>query len=478
MENENDIDQLFKQGLSEPEIPFNELDWEKMERKLDAQPKKRLIAPVWMYTASGIAAALAVFLTWILLSPQPIEKTNQVLTKTKNQPKSVTNKPVTNKPVTSQPITSSPLPSLKDPLNEGLAVKQPGVSPSAVTINPGGTAGIKNTVGTIKNTVGTDPLLASVSGNNHAAGSAEHAAATGNENNNKPVEVPQVKTNPNEGVAKANQPGKTNLNEGIAKAGNQPGKTNQPLAAESDSAMLARKANALAKSKDPFGSIDRKEVEKAVQKKMENALQQQHNLILSALAAPDISTAKSSKPSKVSSNLGMTATYALTSKMSLTSGAVYSKKYYNYDGNNSSGQPWEVDADCNVLDIPLNFNYKVMNKKRLSVSINTGLSSYFMLKEKYQFITGQEGAQKVSNLEIDNQNQHIFGIANVSVSFDHKISDNVSVGVQPFAKLPLTGIGYNDANLKSAGVSFSLNIGLFPTKKPGKYAGVRYSSMK
>lgn len=54
MENENDIDQLFRRGLEEPEIPFNELDWEKMERKLDAQKPKRLI-PVWMmYTASGI----------------------------------------------------------------------------------------------------------------------------------------------------------------------------------------------------------------------------------------------------------------------------------------------------------------------------------------------------------------------------------------------------------------------------------------
>ncbi|MGY0038442.1 hypothetical protein [Pedobacter sp. NJ-S-72] len=97
-----------------------------------------------------------------------------------------------------------------------------------------------------------------------------------------------------------------------------------------------------------------------------------------------------------------------------------------------------------------------------------------MLKEKYEFTTGQGAEQKVSNLEINNQNQHLFGIANVSVSFDHQISQAVSIGVQPFAKIPLTGIGYGDASLKSAGVSFSLNIGLFPAKKPGKYAVVRY----
>ncbi|PIH03424.1 hypothetical protein CS542_02405 [Pedobacter sp. IW39] len=61
----------------------------------------------------------------------------------------------------------------------------------------------------------------------------------------------------------------------------------------------------------------------------------------------------------------------------------------------------------------------------------------------------------------------------MSVSFDHQLTPSVSVGLQPFAKLPLTGIGYGDASLKSAGVSFSLNIGLFPAKN-GKIRSVRY----
>ena len=225
-------------------------------------------------------------------------------------------------------------------------------------------------------------------------------------------------------------------------------KSQQSVQMETDSAVLARKANALAHSKDPFERIDAKEIARSVKNKMENSLKPQNDLILSAMAAPDMSFAKSSKPSKVSSNLGVLATYAFTPKISMTSGAIYSRKFYNSGGTSPQsssympGTDWQVSADCNVLDIPLNVNYKIFNRKKLSVSLNTGLSSYFMLKEKYEFTTGQGAEQKVSNVEINNQNQHLFGIANVSVSFDHQISQAVSIGVQPFAKLPLTGIGY------------------------------------
>ena len=435
MENENDIDQLFRQGLNEPEIPFNELDWEKMERKLDAQEPKKLI-PLWVYTASGIAAVLAVFLTWIIFSPEPSKqiKNNQSLTKTHSK----------DQPAKQKPLINQVLPDLKDTV---ISDQQLAVAPLRF-VSPSGTATpIKKAI---------DELFS--------------PAVSGSK-----IQEPVVKP---AGV------NKTTVDESIAKV--VPGavkenKGQMALKNESDSAALIRKANALANSKDVYGRVEQQEIESSVRKKMESALtQKQHDLILSALAAPDISTVKSSKPSKISTNLGMTATYAFTQKISVTSGAVYSKKYYNYgnSGDNPSGNTWEVDADCNVLDIPLNVNYKILHKKKLSVSVNTGLSSYFMLKEKYQYTVGQPGAEKVTNVEFDNQNQHIFGIANVSVSFDHQISDNVSVGVQPFAKLPLTGIGNNNANLKSAGVSFSLNIGLFPSKKPGKYAAARYSSLR
>jgi hypothetical protein len=429
MNKDNDIDQLFKDRLGEPDIPFNELDWGKMERKLDLQEKKRVI-PMWIYTASGIAAVLMISLYFYFSAPVSSDKKVIKVPLTEHIVKPGKNRGSLNSP---DSLKGQPLEKINEGLagNRGSESLQPGqgsavtlivpVLPSSSVVSPGTTFIIPSGIAIVPAT---------------------------------------------------NIPAKTTV------AANA--KSQQPVQVETDSDILVRKANALSHSKDPFERINAEEIARSVKNKMENALRPQNNLILSAMAAPDMSFAKSSKPSKVSSNVGVLATYAFTSKISMTSGAIYSRKFYNSGGTSSSGSiyvpgpDWEVKADCNVLDIPLNVNYKIFNQKKLSVSLNTGLSSYFMLKEKYEFTNGKGAEQKVSNLEITNQNQHLFGIANVSVSFDHQLSPAVSVGVQPFAKLPLTGIGNGDVNLKSAGVSFSLNIGLFPAKKPGKYAAVQY----
>jgi hypothetical protein len=425
MGTENEIDQLFKRGLNDPEIPFNELDWAKMERKLDEKKKRRII-PFWVLTASGIAAALLIFLFWFLSGPSVFEKSK------KNGLADQTVKPGIKKQIPVQGLDSIGRVRSTD----SIKINRP------VPVDGGvAAANVPNFI----------PLPDYPPAQNPLAGGAV-------EKNKIKIVSPFPVTVPE--------------------------RLNTPL---SDSAVLAQKAMALALSKDPLEKLNPKNITRSVQKKMDDALSRQHSLILSAMAAPDISSGPSNKSAKISSNLGMLATYALGSKFSVTSGAIYARKYYNSGGSLAAGGSnyspgtgagdWEVKADCSVLDIPLNVNYKLLNKKRMSVSVNTGLSSYFMLKEKYDYTVDQPGQPVQETItEFSNQNQHIFGIANVSVSFDHKVSQTLSVGVQPFVKLPLTGIGNNDVNLRSTGVSFSLNIGLFPAKKPGKLAANRYSS--
>lgn len=438
MNEDNEIDQLFKDRLSDPDIPFDEMNWEKMERMLDGGKKKRVI-PLWVYTAGGIAAVLMISLYWIFFAAV---SSDQQLVKD----------PLTSRVVKPEKEVL-PLTAVDSSQVSGVGVsgaKVPGMRLPVLTLPVAGkSTGVQNGY------TAANKIITSVAPESGIGSFGDGKSAI--LNSLSPLLTPATTI-----------------------AANTKSKPAVP-AVETDSAILVRKANALAQSKDPFERVEASEIARSVKNKMEKAFQPRNDLILSAMAAPDMSFAKSSKPSKVSSNVGVLATYAFGSKISMTSGAIYSRKFYNSGGGapwgNSGyvpGSDWQVSADCNVLDIPLNVNYKIFNQKKLSVSLNTGLSSYFMLKEKYQFTTGQGAAEKVTNLEVNNQNQHLFGIANVSVSFDHQLTPSVSVGVQPFAKLPLTGIGYGDASLKSAGVSFSLNIGLFPAKKPGKYAAVRY----
>jgi hypothetical protein len=450
MGTENEIDQLFKRGLEEPDIAFNELDWERMEQKLDNKRKSKIL-PYGVFTIAGIAASLLVFLFWFFLGPSEPQK-GRKLAESKHKPANL-----------------NQLPALR---NESIKAVQPastGLQSGAVISNQQDFP-----TSTSTSPVSTHLQLREFSpwAGISVQWEGRSAAAAGKS-------VPELGESLPAAEAVVSVPEGTVLSAKAAES---------KVDAVTDSAILAQKARALALSKDPFEKIQPAEITKSVKKKMDNDIVQRPNLILSAMAAPDISSGPSatSRSSKVSTNLGLLATYALGSKFSLTSGAIYAKKYYNYSSDpgaeniytGQSGRDFEVKADCNVLDIPVNVNYKLLGKKKLSVSINTGLSSYFMLKEKYDYIVDRPGQpQQISTTEINNKNQHVFGIANVSLSFDHQISKAVSLGVQPFAKLPLTGIGNYDINLKSAGVSFSLNIGLFPTKKTGKLAANRYSSL-
>ena len=399
MEKKENIDKLFKESLLEPDIPFNEQDWEKMSGMLDMQAKRS--RPTWLLWASAVAAILLLGLFVVLFLPeQPVKQAGEVVHVKKQQPAAVQ---------PAQPEVQQPTKTYaedRDTRSQRLPL------PNATDTNA--------VDATQQN---ARPLLAS------------SALSPG---------FPQIQSD-------------------------RPGLIPVPF---NDQIQLATVAN------KPKGE-DYAEVAKNVSKKMKAADKQKQGLTLSAILAPDISYAKSSINAKVSSNYGLLATYGISPKLSLTSGAIYSNKYYNsyitgVNPYNLSGAPYDLNAVCNVIDIPLNVNYKLLDKKKFSLGLNAGLSSYLMLKEKYDYIYPQEGASpSIISVEYRNQNQHFFGVANLAVSVERRISPRLSIGVQPFMKLPLTGIGAGDANLKSSGMSFSLNMNLFPAKRPGRFAGLR-----
>ncbi|RYG16278.1 MAG: hypothetical protein EOO07_13600 [Chitinophagaceae bacterium] len=190
--------------------------------------------------------------------------------------------------------------------------------------------------------------------------------------------------------------------------------------------------------------------------------------VLSILAAPDLTSVEYSGRSNLSGSIGAELTFSLTKRLSITTGAAYAKKIYESDFSlynpNSSyvfrTQPTNVRANCDVLDIPLNVNYKIFDGQRNSLSVSTGLSSYLMLKEKYSY-TYNSAYPGPAGYEVKNQNQHYLGIANIGVEFQHKINSKLSISARPFMKIPLTDIGYGNSKLSSTGVAVSVNMNLF-----------------
>jgi hypothetical protein len=115
-----------------------------------------------------------------------------------------------------------------------------------------------------------------------------------------------------------------------------------------------------------------------------------------------------------------------------------------------------VAVSCHVIDIPLNVYYTILNRNGNRLYAGTGLSSYLMLTEEYSYPYGSAPNSYSGKFILRNENQHYFGILNLSAGFAKNITRNLSWEVEPYYKIPLTGIAAADVRLKSFGAFLSL----------------------
>ncbi|MBD8487136.1 hypothetical protein IFO69_00110 [Echinicola sp. CAU 1574] len=182
---------------------------------------------------------------------------------------------------------------------------------------------------------------------------------------------------------------------------------------------------------------------------------------VAVVLSPDISALKLNDVHGVGTSLGINVEYFFHPRWSINIGGLYAfKTYEGKEGYLSPGygsSPTGVKGDCYVLDIPLNVRFYAIRGDLDSWYISSGLSSYLMLREKYELeYAGNGGYPSYSDLDIKNQNQHYFKIANISMGYERVLSEKLSLQVEPYFKVPLTGVGEGQVNLKSAGVWIGL----------------------
>lgn len=188
------------------------------------------------------------------------------------------------------------------------------------------------------------------------------------------------------------------------------------------------------------------------------------------VAAPDITTVRFKDPDAVSANAGVLFSVPLTRRLSLVSGAVWANKLYQATPENYKPSPgyWDgkrqpdvIAAQCKVLDIPVNLQYQVLGWGKNMLTVQAGLSSYLMLNEAYTYTYYYPGREPYRNTrEFTNENRHWFGIQNLSVGYTRQLSPAITIGAEPFVKIPLASIGEGRVKLISAGVFFTAGFTL------------------
>jgi hypothetical protein len=211
--------------------------------------------------------------------------------------------------------------------------------------------------------------------------------------------------------------------------------------------------------------------ERAEKKTENNAdLNSKSRFSLALSFSPDINSVSNFSNSSFGNSLGIGLSYRVTSRLSVSTAIGYSKKIYTAEPYQYKA-PWAniaakynelIDADCRVLDIPVNLNYSLVKTSKKAVFVEAGLSSYLMLREKYTLVDqgGQSGYPAYPDLSYSykNKNQHILSVLNLSLGIAKPVSKQTSLVIAPYARLPLTGIGQGKVNLQSVGLNLQLQF--------------------
>jgi hypothetical protein len=197
--------------------------------------------------------------------------------------------------------------------------------------------------------------------------------------------------------------------------------------------------------------------------------------------APDFSSTGLGNYTAPGKAFGFLTYYQPHTRLTLATGLIRStKKYASYgedyqppDGywqRRTNGiVPDEITGTCEMLEIPLMVQYSALLREKSRLYLSAGLSSYVMMSElyKYEFHEPNPGAAR--GWSTDKSSTYLFKVGHVSMGYERQLSQRIVLGIEPFLKVPLCGMGWSNIDIYSAGMFFNLRYRIF--KKEAVVAG-------
>lgn len=425
--NDENIDELFRLGLNPENEDFAsiESDWTKLEQRLNQRGKRKKLI-FWLKPLTGVAALILLFFSIWLLRPFRQDQSNhQIVVREENQ-KPNENQNQTKSPAKEQEINISP------------------ESKSTALLN-GQTSTDKSSAKRNQHRSSTKKVPVPID----SAANKKDAIDEKSTNQHNTVDVNQTKE------ALAEQSGKAEKSQISDTVKTQPLQVEEKSNLQSEPEKLKEKT--ISPNEEPlFAENEIANLPIITEPK-------NRSLAFSLLFSSDYNGVDNLNNAKSGNDLGLLVTLGLTKRWSFSTGGIYAKKLYGAGYSSYSPQkniwtgyyPKWVDADCRVLDIPLNINYTFLNRKRTSLSVGTGISSYIMLKEYYKFTYYRTNTTDPKDYTLVNENQHWLSVLNLQANYERKLTPRLSISLQPYMKIPINEIGFARVKLESLGMAIN-----------------------
>lgn len=411
MKKAKNIDKIFMSGLDDfvdDPLIVRETYWHELKQQLDKNKKRSGIVLWWPYL-SGAAAVILVFLGWLLLQPAV------------NHPQKA-----------QQPLAAHKLKTHEPAMPSGTTVDPGKLQPQLHRANDA--EYLANNTSAAKSAHSAKKVY------NKPANTMAEGNITGSGANNKQNNIATI-NNPEALTISAKMPGI------------EPGniiKSVPALIGDMPDGKFKVLANA-----DNYVKI------KSTLKTSKPSFKPQ--FALSVIGSSEFNRAGSAQQTSAGYNFGLIFSVEPIKKFTISTGVSYSSKPYSlpFDDYHTAYKlkysPDYVQADCRLLDIPINIGYQFYNQHRNKISVGTGLSSYIMMHERYNYEYDTPSPTASTGYTVKNNGKYLFSIMNFEVTYQRQINSKVGISLQPFLKIPLSNIGYSQVKIETAGVAVGLN---------------------
>lgn len=187
---------------------------------------------------------------------------------------------------------------------------------------------------------------------------------------------------------------------------------------------------------------------------------------------------------RISLRPGLALAYNSFGVDSRNAGSEFSYSVPLYNGNSGTPDSYSGQLSMLAMEVPLNFVFRVLERKRSSLYLSTGASTMIYFSQQFSGDLVNEYTQKQLNTAtglMDSETRYstitventygafnrtdYFGLANFSAGYSFLYGRTGTLLIEPFLQLPLRDLTALDLRVRYGGVSMKLRFG---SKDAGK----------
>jgi len=120
--------------------------------------------------------------------------------------------------------------------------------------------------------------------------------------------------------------------------------------------------------------------------------------------------------------------------------------------------PQSTEATTDILEVPVSVAFFPKGYENDGLYTSIGLTSYFMLKEKYHYSYDLSDPDLIRDWHTEKENNHWLGMGQFSVGYQRLMGEKVYAQFGSYVQVPLTGIGHGNVKLWSFGLNWKMNF--------------------